>query len=116
MDAIEKINAEMQKNASDQYTEIIGQYIIDRCSDPVVASHVANDNLTLQGAMKSVLALAQKHKNGNVAVLTPSQVFGVIDEYFGIPTDTAAQFNAVQQGDSYQAPVPSGSLDLSDFL
>ena len=35
--AIEKINAEMQKDPSDRYMEIVGHYIIDRCDEALAA-------------------------------------------------------------------------------
>ena len=44
--AIEKINAEMQKDPSDRYMEIIGHYIIDRCDEAlavkIAAAHPEN--------------------------------------------------------------------------
>lgn len=51
MAAIEKINTEMQKNPTDQYTEIVGQYIIDRCADDQDGAMVAKDGKTLPAAM-----------------------------------------------------------------
>lgn len=119
--AIEKINAEMQKNPDDQYTEIIGHYVIDRCGDETVANLVLKDGKTLEGAMKAVVTAASKAKHGNVAVMTPDRVFGEIDRYFGLTTDARAQQRAMMT-------VPGGGtateqvrekklvLDLTDFL
>ena len=101
MEAIQKINAEMQKRADDPYTEIIGHYIIDRCGDEAVANLVLKDGKTLEGAMKAVVTAASKAKCGNVAVLTPDRVFGEVDKYFGLTTDTRAQQEAL-------ATVPGG--------
>ena len=47
MQAIEKINTEMQKNPTDQYTEIVGQYIIDRCTSDTDGALVAKEGKTL---------------------------------------------------------------------
>lgn len=118
--AIEKINTEMQKNPADVYTEIIGQYIIDRCEDLAVADKVAADGKALKGAMDAVMKKASAAKKGNVAVLTPAVVFGEVDKYFGITTDTNAQWKAIQSGTPAPAPAPAPtnkvSLSLEDFL
>lgn len=72
--AIEKINADMQKNPTDAYTEIIGQYIIDRCEEQTVAEKVAADGKTLKGAMDAVMKKAQAAKKGNVAAVPNAAV------------------------------------------
>lgn len=121
MTAVEKINNEMQQNASDTYTEILGQYIIDRCGeDPAVDAAVAEDGKTLKGAMAAVYSVAQSKKHGSVSVLTPAQVFGAVDKYFGLKEDVRAQLRAMNMsGDDapHQAPAASGNvIDLADFL
>lgn len=126
--AIEKINAEMQKKASDPYTEIVGHYIIDRCLDATCAEKVMQSGKSLRGAMDAIMAKAKAARNGNVAVLTPAAVFGAVDEHFGFETDEAAQFSAVSSASSASSapaepPRPkaperaSGSIiSLEDFL
>lgn len=115
--AIEKINAEMQKDPSNRYMEIIGHYIIDRC-DETLAAKIA-EGKTLKGAMTAVEQRARNVKTGNVAVLTPGEVFGEVDKYFGLTTDTAAQWKAV--GLPRPQPDPpagrgGGDIDLADFF
>lgn len=125
--AIEKINAEMQKKANDPYTEIVGHYIIDRCLDAACAEKVMADGKTLKGAMDAIMAKARKAKSGNVAVLTPGDVFGAVDEHFGFDTNEAAQFAAISSAAHSNAPVQqpqpktperaTGSIiSLEDFL
>ncbi len=118
--AIEKINAEMQKDPDDSYIEIIGHYIIDRCEERDTAEKVAIEGKTLKGAMDAVMSKAIKAKKGSVAVLTPATVFGAVDAYFGITTDTAAQLKAIQGSTPAPAaaPVPTNKVNLSleDFL
>lgn len=121
MEAIKKINAEMQKRADDPYAEIIGHYIIDRCGDDAVADLVLKNGKTLEGAMEAVVTVASKAKHGNVALLTPDRVFGEVDRYFGLTTDARAQQRVMMT-------VPGGgvateqvrekkqALDLTDFL
>ncbi len=119
--AIEKINTEMQKNPNDKYTEIIGHYLIDRCADGEVAKCVVNEEKSLKGAMEQVLAEAKKKKQGSVAILMPSEVFGVVDQYFGISTDEDAQQNAILSVAGGVVPTKPKeekklALSLADFL
>lgn len=121
-EAIAKINAEMQKNPNDLYTEIIGQYIIDRCSDEAVAAKAAAPGKSLAGAMSAVMAVAKKSAKNSVAVLTPAAVFGEVDKYLGIHEDRAAQTVAIMAAGGQVPAVPEVkpagkvSLDLADFL
>ena len=93
--AIEKINTEMQKNPGDVYTEIVGHYIIDRCTDEVTAARVAAEGKSLLGAMEAVVDNAKKKQKGNTAILLPADVFGAVDGYFGLQADEAAQEGAM---------------------
>ncbi len=120
MTAVERINSEMQKNPDDRYTEIVGQYVIDRCAAPEEEKKVT-DKKTLKGAMEAVYALAKKRKQGNTAVLTPGEVFGEVDRYFGFTTDEAAQWRAVGMTAPAVKAAPTGqgparmALDLDDL-
>lgn len=113
--AIEKLNAEMQKDAGDRYLEIIGHYVIDRCDGAVAAGVAAGK--TLKGAMDAVMARAKKAKRrGIVAVLTPEEMFGEVDRYFGLAPDTAAQWRALGMSPAHPAPPAGGVIDLADFF
>ncbi len=121
LEAIKKINAEMQKRADDPYVEIIGHYVIDRCEEEACAALVLADGKTLGGAMQAVTATAQKVKKGNVAVLTQDRVFGEVDKYFGLTTDTRAQQRAMMTAPgggaaTEQVEDKKPILDLTDFL
>ncbi len=120
--AIEKINAAMQKDPDNRYMEIVGHYIIDRCVDEETAAKVTDEKKTLKGAMDAVVSKAQKAKQGNVAVLMPDEVFGVVDQYFGLPTDLVAQAAAMGNAAPNAAPAPQSKqvsqpdIDLMSFL
>ena len=120
--AIKKINAEMQKKANDRYTEIIGQYIIDRVGRSAeLAAKVAVASKSLGGAMGVILSEARKAKQGEVAVLTPDTVFGAVDKYFGFPQDVNAQMAALNGAVPVLTVTPPiaakpVSLSLDDFL
>lgn len=117
--AVAKINGEMQAEPDNRYLEIIGQYVIDRCTDEATCAQVAAEGKTLQGAMSAVMAKAKKAQRGNVAVLMPGEVFGAVDTYFGMPTDERAQL-AAMMGAAPAASVPASrrtvALDFDDFL
>lgn len=115
--AIAKINAEMQKDPDNQYIEILGHYIIDRCTDDITAAKVAAEGKTLTGAMDKIMRKARAVKKGNVGVLSHSVVFGTVDEYFGLKTDEQAQINAMTSAMGTPKPQKPGvALDLADFL
>lgn len=94
--AIEKINAEMQKDPDNRYMEKIGHYVIDRCDEALAAKIM--DGKTLKGAVDQVIKKARavwNKKTEEPAGLMFDEVFGEVDKYFGLPTDTAAQWKAV---------------------
>ena len=120
--AIEKINSEMQKNSSNTYVEIVGHYLIDRCSDDIAAARVMVEGKTLNGAMQAVESIAKKQAVNNVAVLTPDIVFDAVDTYFGIIRDDDVRDRTIMAAcSSSHMPVspPAAkrvALDLTDFL
>ena len=115
MDVFEKINAEMQKEPANKYMEIIGHYVLDRCTDETCAAKAADEKKTLKGAMAEIMKEAGKHQHGNVAVLMPADVFGTVDKYFGFKTDEAAQVAAMSG--AAPAPKPAGNvIDLASFF
>ena len=124
-DAIQKINAEMQENPNDSYTEIIGHYLIDRAgADPAAAERILQKGKTLRQAMKEV-QIEAKAKIGNgagVSVMTPEQVFDVIDQYFGLTKDLVACYRSLGLGgaalpvQSVAEPAAAVDIDLDDFL
>lgn len=120
--AIEKINSEMQQDASDTYIEIVGHYVIDRCTDDITAAKVAAEGKSLQAAMEQVTGEAMRVVRGNVAVLTPETVFNAVDSYFELQRDEGirekalmAAYGAMQT--TVNPPVANKvALDLADFL
>ena len=116
MSGMEKINEEMQKSPNDGYMEILGHYLIDRCADLEDESLIGAAGKTLKGAMDAVMEKAKSKKHGSVAVLSDAEVFGVVDEYFGLKTDYKAQLNALPKTEETRLEVHAGTLDLADFL
>ena len=113
MNAAEKINQEMQKDPSDEVMEILGHYLIDRCSDPADEALIGVEGKSLTAALKEVENYARKKaKNGRAAV-APYQVFNIVDAYFGLSTNESARASAFLGAN----PAPeSAPLSLEDFL
>ena len=117
MNVFEKINKSMQKEPNNKYMEIIGHYVLDRCTDENDAAKVMDEKKTLEGAMSAIVAAASKKKRGSVAVLLPAEVFGEVDKYFGFKTDEHAQTAAMMGEQPAPAKAKSGKvIDLSDFF
>lgn len=117
--AIEKINAEMQKAPADRYLEILGHYLIDRCDEALAAKITGGK--TLKDAMTAVERRARRAQKGNVAVLAPDEVFSEVDKYFGLPADSTAQWRAMglqpaKVSEEERPQTSSVAIDLEDFF
>lgn len=110
--AIEKINAEMQKEPDNQYLEILGHYIIDRCSDIEVAKAV-NNGKTLKGAFEAVKASAKKKGSGCV-VMKDNDIYDAVDKYLEAETDEEARQKSKASVDGGTAPKKLASINI-DF-
>lgn len=110
--AIIKINAEMQRNASDRYTEAIGHHVIDACTTEANATAILDQQKTLKGAMDAVRKEAQSKAKGGVAVMDDGEVYAIVDQYFGLTTAPAAPAHTPAPAQK-QAAV---SLDIDDFF
>lgn len=108
--AIAKINSEMQKDPNNKNLEIIGQYIIDRCSDSKVAESV-NSGKTLSGAMKAIEDAAHKKGSGCV-MMRDEEIFDSVDEYLGITKDIEARRASKAFADGAPTPASANLLDL----
>lgn len=111
--AIEKINSEMQKDPSNEYLEILGHYIIDRCSDEKVAAAV-NKGKTLKGAYEAVKSTARKKGSGCV-VMKDTDIFDAVDKYLEVDTDEEARANAKASVDGTSAPAKKAAAIDLDF-
>ena len=108
--AIAAINAEMQKEPGNQYLEIIGQYIIDRCTEQYIADKI-NRGLTLAGAMNAIKSAAKK-KGGQCVVMRDEEILDAVDAYFGMGKNTSARQKCKAFVDG-GTPATSDLLDLN---
>ena len=105
-DAIKKINEEIQKQPTNQYVALVGEYIIDQITTESAADAVLEERKNLAGAMKEIQNKASKQKTGNVAVVEDAVVYGWAKEYFGLDK-LQSEGHAKKKGIC---------LDFNDFL
>ncbi|SBV91175.1 hypothetical protein KL86CLO1_10083 [uncultured Eubacteriales bacterium] len=120
--AIEKINAEMQRNAGNIHMDVVSRYIIARCADETAATMVAEDGKSLGGAMDAIWEVAKEGMVNKKAVLGADPAFDAVDGYFGFnrADDIRYAVLAAVSGDVPVTPPAHSSarvvLDLADFL
>lgn len=83
--AIDKIRDEMAKKASGRYVQVVGEYLTAHLQhNPDAADAILADGKTIAGSLDAMKKEAQKHREGNVAVLDDATAFGIVLGYFGI--------------------------------
>lgn len=89
--AIEKINAEMQKERN-AYVEVIADFLLKQLEViPGAAEKILDKDKSIMKSLNEMRKAAEKKKIGNYAVLTDQEGFEIVLKYFGIE---AAGINA----------------------
>ena len=117
--AIEKIDAEMQKDPTNTNLEIIGHYIIDRCARSGEVVKAINGGKTLSGAMDALKAEAKKKAKGNCGMLRDTEIFDIIDKYLSAMPDeqVRADTKRAVDGDLPVRPkTPTLDLDFESLI
>ena len=117
--AIKKINDEMQKQPDNEYLEIIGQYIIDRCASQEDADKVNTEGKTLSGAFDAIKSAAKEKAVNGCGVIRDKDIFNSIDTYFGFAPDENARSKTKYaiDGGAVQAPKsPKINLKFENLL
>ncbi len=97
--AISKIKAEMEQNAKSTYINVVGQFLLQYLeAHPGAAEKILVEGKTIKDSLAEMRKVAEKQKDGNVAVLTDQEGFEVVLKYFEIDgtTNTAAPPAAVK--------------------
>lgn len=83
--AINKIHEEMEKNKDNEYIQVIGAYLASYLREnPSAAANIMTEGKTIEGSLSAMRKVAEKKKKGNFAVLTPSEGYKAVFEYYGI--------------------------------
>lgn len=107
-EAIETINAEMQKAPNDRHLEAIGQYLIDLCRDDRTAAALLQKDKSPSGFLAELKRKAQKQAINGYAMIADEEVFRMLRQYYGLGEA------AVPAPEPEPAPDALPSLD--DFL
>lgn len=87
--AIEKIKKEMQDKKANSYIQAIGDYLLKQVEiNRDAAEKICNGTKTIEKSLKEVEKIAKKKAVAGCAVLSDSEVFKIVREYY--------QFEAVQ--------------------
>lgn len=82
--AVEKINAEMQKEKN-AYVEVIGDFLLKQLEViPGAAEKILDKDKSIMKSLNEMRKAAEKKKVGNYAVLTDQEGFEIVLKYFGI--------------------------------
>lgn len=112
--AIDKIRDEMAKKGSGRYVQVVGEYLTDYLqAHPEAAGAILAEGKTIKGSLDAMRQEAQKHREGNVAVLDDAAAFSVVLKYFGIKGEAtaAAGTSSAPAG----APSPEGkAMETAD--
>ena len=85
---ISKIENEMKKESTNQYVQYIGRYLIDFINEnPNYAEKLIVPDKTILGSLKNMENEARKHRQGNMAMLTPEEGFKTVMDYFDITAE-----------------------------
>lgn len=87
--AIEKIKKEMEDKKENSYIQAIGDYLLKQVEiNRDAAEKICNGTKTIEKSLKEVEKIAKKKAVAGCAVLSDSEVFKIVREYY--------QFEAVQ--------------------
>lgn len=87
--AIEKLKKEMEDKKENSYIQAIGDYLLKQVEiNRDAAEKICNGTKTIEKSLKEVEKIAKKKAVAGCAVLSDSEVFKIVREYY--------QFEAVQ--------------------
>lgn len=123
--AIEKLDAEMEK-AKDSCSKYIAEQLLQLATScPEVAEKILKQQKTLAGALAAVRQEAKKHAVGGCACIDETQTMEIACKYYDIDnTEPAAGAAAANQalGKMPETPMDTGagaaavSVNLDDFF
>ncbi|KKX56360.1 Cas9 inhibitor AcrIIA9 family protein [Brevibacillus borstelensis] len=123
-DAIAKIKAEIDRNKSNPYIKVVGDFLLGHLeTDPEAAEKIMAADKTIAKSLDAMKAEAKKKQQNGMAMLTDAEGFAIVLKYFGIkgkpvvssspvapPSDRAALAPAAKPA------VPDFDVKLDDFL
>jgi hypothetical protein len=81
--AIAKIHSEMDANKKSSYVQVVGNFLLNYVNEhPEAAKSIVTEGKTILKSLEAMRKEAEKHKTGNVAVLTDAEGFDAVLNYF----------------------------------
>lgn len=116
--AVKKLRDEMASKPSDGYVQAVGGYMITQVenSNETVAQLVLANGKSLAGSLEAMRSVAEKKKNGNVAVLTDAEGFKAVMDYYRIPGPALIVASSEASQPFSTPPADVFTLSLDDLL
>ncbi|MFD1674112.1 hypothetical protein [Alicyclobacillus fodiniaquatilis] len=74
---------EMEANKSSSYIQVVGQFLISHLEkNPSEAEHFSLEGKTISKSLEAMRKIAEEKRQGNCAVLTDSEGFSIVLDYF----------------------------------
>lgn len=111
-----KIKNEMEKEKN-PYVKVIGDFLINFINEnESEAEKIIAKDKTIMGSLKEMRKEANKHKVGNMAMLTPEQGFNVVLKYFGIKDKDVKVDYAINGQNGKEEEKTEFNVELDDLL
>ena len=85
--ALDKIEAELEKNIDNRNLIVIGDYLVNLCKkSPSAAEKIADESKSMIGALKYMIKHVEKQasRENNCIAVPDGEGFEVVCEYYGI--------------------------------
>lgn len=112
--AVSAIEAQQAKEKGRTAPWMVGEQLKDICrrepaSAELIAQDMANEDMSIQAAEKTIKAYADKHRTGNFACVTPAKAEEILRKFYGLPKP--------EEAPEAEAPKPeSDNVNLEDFF
>lgn len=105
--AIDKLRSEMEKENNDPYIQLIGDFLLQKLDEnPAIAEKILADDKTISKSIDEMAKEARKKANGNRAILTDEEGFGIVLKYYQIDDPSAAKSYTPKAEIEPSMPVP----------
>lgn len=86
--AIEHITKQMMEEQDDLFIVQIEEYLVDSCTTLDVAEKLMNPDKSLAECRKEIRKEVEKQAKEGCAVVRSTEVFKLVDSYYGITSDS----------------------------
>jgi len=113
-EAINKLRAEIEKNKTNPYIQVIGEFLIKHIeANPDSAEKVLDADKTIAKSLEAMKNEARKKQHNGMAMLTDTEGFAIVLKYFGMQGEPAP-FKPDQH--SPEPEKPNFDVKLEDLL